>query len=228
MQKSKSLFFVAVAIASVAMLTGDCSAQCNTCNQAPAVSFGYPSSSGGCNSCRGGGCSLGSGELRSRLEQTKQINARTAARNAAWPKPFACADRQLYHQMWRPMVDQGYQEQCLIGAAHFDPETGKLNRFGQTAVAAIMQNMPMAHKEVFLHKSHDQQVNDLRMASVKDTINTFYASSGPARVAYSNLPPVSIRGEQAAAIYQKALEGMPAPVIPVGSGGSVAAAVGGQ
>ncbi len=224
MTKFKPLFLVAVAVASITMLAGETWAQCSSCNQAPA--FGYPSSGG----CGGGGCGAGGlaglkGDIKARHAQTRAINARITARNEAWPKPFACNTRQLYHRMWSPMVEQGYQEQCTLGHVHFDPETNKLNQFGVTQVAAIMRNMPLEHKKVFLHKVNVERVNDKRMSSVRDTINTYYSFAGPARVAFTNHPPVVIRGDKAGGIITKAVEGAPSPIIPVGTGDSVSDAV---
>ena len=226
MTKFKPLFLVAVVVASITMLAGETWAQCSSCNQAPA--FGYPARGG----CGGGGCGGGGGglaafkgDLKARHAQTKAINSRIAARNEAWPKPFACNTRQLYHQIWTPMVEKGYQEQCTLGQVHFNPETNQLNKFGVTQVAAIMRNMPLEHKKVFLHKVNVERVNDKRMSSVRDTINTYYSFAGPARVAFTDQPPVVIRGDAAGGIITKAIEGAPSPIIPVGSGGSVSDAV---
>ena len=45
----------------------------------------------------------------------QQIAEQVAARNNAWPKPFNCADRQLYFSIWEPMIDSGFERNALLG-----------------------------------------------------------------------------------------------------------------
>jgi hypothetical protein len=247
MTKIKPTFFLGLAVASL-MLVGQTNAQecsscdsCSSCSQAGSYQtgggayqtvFGYPTQGGcqgGCGGrtgCLGGGCSGRFAELRARHQQTAEINDRTAKRNEAWPKPFNCASRQLYFRMWENMIDQGFEEQCVLSAVHFDAETNELNRHGRHTVAGIMQNMPTARKHVFINQDVDRQLNDARMASVKETINTFYGTMGPAQVSFSTKLPSSIRGPQAERIQNQFISGMPAPIIPISSGEGVSAAVG--
>ena len=190
---------------------GTCHAQnCSSCSS----DFGYPSS---VSDCGCGGC--GSGRNHPKIESMKALNHKVCARNDAWPKPFNCADRQLYFAMWQPMIDQGFEEQCVLTSVHFDPETHELNNFGITTVQGIMQNMPTSRKKVFVNRDVDQSISQARLNNVNNVVKTYYNQVAPnAEVAYSNLMPSSIRGPRAETINQLFIQGAPAPIIPISSG----------
>ena len=150
--------------------------------------------------------------------KAKEHAATVTARNSAWPKPFDCADRQLYTSMWAPMIDKGFEEQCVLTTNHFDPITGKLNTFGNHTVAGIMNNMPQARRTVFIHRDTDAELNQQRMKMVKQTINTFYGTDKLAKIEFSNELPVKLRGAEAEKITELWYAGKPAPIIPIASG----------
>ncbi|MCP4095598.1 MAG: hypothetical protein GY880_32815 [Planctomycetaceae bacterium] len=166
--------------------------------------------------------SFGNGKHMQRWKKVhakaKEHAATVTARNNAWPKPFDCADRQLYTSMWTPMIDKGFEEQCVLTSNHFDPITGKLNTFGNHTVAGIMNNMPQARRTVFIHRDTDNQLNQKRMNMVKETINTFYGTNKLARIEFSNELPVKLRGAEAEKITELWYAGKPAPIIPIASG----------
>jgi hypothetical protein len=124
------------------------------------------------------------------------------------------------------MIDQGFEEQCVLNAAHFETGTNELNKFGQYTIAGIMQNMPTTRREVFIHRDADDVANQARMTAVKDTIETFYSQMGPAKVAFSSKMPVTLRGETAAGIFALSSENQATPVIPISSGDTVSSSVG--
>lgn len=245
MSKIKSLFIVTAAVTGVIWISGECWGQggngINPVSSVVETASGNPANSGvyssvfdgtcgttGCSQCGGG---LGEGArmqgLKDRYAHAEKNCARVIARNEAWPMPFNCADRQLYFAFWEPMIDQGFEEQCVLNSTHFDPETGKLNSFGNHTVAGIMQNMPSTRRKVFIHREADVQTNSSRMAAVKDTLNTFYDQSGPAIVEFSSKLPVTLRGGKADAISRLWFENQPTPIIPISSGAqSVGASVG--
>lgn len=247
MSKVKSILMVAVAVTG-ATLASSCFGQgCQTCqssNQvfgfAPPVHQSVPMAATCNGSCGGGqvyagstggcgaaGCKGGQffSELQARKAHARMIHDRTMARNGAWPKPFDCADRQLYFQIWEPMIDQGFEEQCVLTSAHFNAETNQLNKFGQHAVAGIMQNMPSTRRTVFINRDTDMQVSEIRRQAVRETINTFYSQGGPAQVAFSQKRPVTTSGLKGELIQREWLGSMPAPAIPVSVGQTVSASV---
>jgi hypothetical protein len=243
MSKTKSLFIVAVAVSGIMMISGECWAQ-GFASYGPATSvvegsLSYPAGAlyksfdnGADYGEQGAACPGRSGnhprwqELKSKYAHAEKNCARVIARNEAWPMPFNCASRQLYFTFWEPMIDQGFEEQCVLTSAHFDDETGELNSFGTHTVAGIMQNMPSARRKVFIHRDVDVEANEARLAAVKKTINTFYGQSGPAMVEFSTKLPVKLRGSTAETIFQLSNENRPNPVIPISTVGSVNSSVG--
>jgi hypothetical protein len=205
MLKTKTLI-VAAAVAALAS-TSVFAQECTSCN-----SFGYPSQSGY--------DTYGNPQTGTRkLDHWKSINHKVMARNDAWPKPFDCADRQVYFSIWNPMIENGFEEQCILMAAHFDPKTNELNRFGLHTVAGIMQNMPSTHKHVFVNQDTDTNVTQARLRSVEKIVDTFYGSIAPnAKVAVSSKLPSSIRGIRAETINTLFIDGAPSPIIPISSG----------
>jgi hypothetical protein len=203
MFKKYSLICVA---ASVVMISHAVEAQqCSTCMD----TFGYPTQS-----------SHGAaGSRHERWDALKAENAKSTARNDAWPKPFACADRQLFHEIWMPMINEGFEEQCVLNEAHFDAQTNELNAFGMHAVAGIMQNMPTHRKHEIVSRDTDDDVTQARLSSVQSTVQTFYGQLNPtAQVTLSNKQPSAISGVRAESISSKYVAGQPVPSIPISSG----------
>lgn len=232
MFKTNPIFYVVAAIVGLVMMADHSMAQgCASCGSAASVESGCADCvAGGFNGHRG--YQLGRNgdhpkidEFKAKWKHHKALNHKIAARNDAWPKPFDCADRQLYFAIWEPMIDQGFEDQCVLTSVHFDEKTNELNRFGQHTVAGIMQTMPSTRKRVFIHRGGDEIVNDARLAAVTDTINLFYSETGPARVAFSSKLPIAIRGANADAITRLAIEGMQLPIIPVAAVGSISSSV---
>jgi len=201
-------------------------APCDTCaGAAPTVAY----SAGGFHHLARGGHHGGLfSELKAKCRHQQAINNRIEARNAAWPKPFACADRQLYFSFFDPMINRGHEEQCVLTSAHFDSESNELNQFGQTAVAGIMQNMPSNRRQVFLNRDANNQISLARKENVEQTIRTFYGNSGPPRVAFSDKRPNTTTGNKGAWIADNWLNNQATPAIPVSVGGGVAGAVSGN
>ncbi len=52
--------------------------------------------------------------------------------NAMWPYPYVCPERVWAHAPFDVMVVNGWRRQNLLGAHHFDPQTGKLTRAGNS------------------------------------------------------------------------------------------------
>jgi hypothetical protein len=174
---------------------------------------------GACSSCgdTSGHCNCRT-QIKQHWQHSKEINAKVCARNRAWPKPFDCADRQLYFSIWEPMIDAGFEKHCTLTDAHFDPETGELNKYGQSAIAGIMQNMPRHRKTVFIHRDIDQQVSDQKMNVVRETIQTWYGPEAATSIAFTDKMPTRTSGSQTETINRLYNEGTPPPLLPVATG----------
>ena len=78
---------------------------------------------------------------RDRCQHLKEINQLVSQRNVAWPKPFTCADRQLYFKTWEPMLDTGWRASCIFTDRHFVAGTADLNQAGQMKMSAIRRQV---------------------------------------------------------------------------------------
>jgi hypothetical protein len=186
---------------------------------------GYASYSGtgdasqGCSSCgdASGNCTCAK-QIKEHWAHTKEINAKVCARNRAWPKPFDCADRQLYFSIWEPMIDAGFEKHCTLTEAHFDPETGDLNKYGQTAIAGIMQNMPRQRRTIFIHRDIDQQSSDQKMNVVRETVQTWYGPEAATSIAFTDKMPTRSSASRIETINRLYNDGTPPPLLPVATG----------
>lgn len=214
---STYMMMAAVAVVSsnfsVAQDCGSC-ASCSSGGYAADSNFSYPGASCGCGG-RGGRMA----HHREKLDAMRAESAKITARNDAWPKPFACADRQVYHDIFSPMIDQGFEEQCCLSNEHFDASTNELNQFGVSTVAGIMQNMPSNHKHVFIHRDSDQDISQARLNSVNSMVRMMYGQMAPnAQVAFSNKQPSSVPGVRAETITNLFNANTPKPIIPISQG----------
>lgn len=194
-------------------------AQCNSCGTSD-VAFGYPG--GNCATCSTGG-GFGGGHhqrgeyLKAKLDHAIAYDEKVSARNRAWPKPFTCADRQVYSAIWRPMLDAGFADQTTVSATHFGDD-GKLTRYGKQQIAGIMRNMPQHRKVVYVQRDGDEATTLARYNQVQEVVTMFYGQSG--RVALTDRNPINQQGLRAEATTNAYYGALPVPNIPVSDGSS--------
>lgn len=181
-------------------------------------SGGCGASGGGCGGKLCGGLGGHKANFQAWSAHVKEINRITTARNAAWPKPFQCADRQLYFEFWRPMLQSGINANCLLSDHHFNPQTGELNAGGKSRLRSIAQNNPIGHKAVLIQNTGDQMLNSQRQTYVQQVVNDFYGGTGFSQVAVSNSFPVRGSGQRIENVNRLGAEALAPPVIPVASG----------
>lgn len=198
-------------------------------------SFSYPidatqQCSGGCqDGCGhvGGrfGANIGNGALKAKIDHHNRLAEKVRAREDAWPKPFACWDKRAYHSIWEPMLTTGFNQSYVLGNEFFNDDN-TLSRIGISRVANIMQYMPQSKRVVMIQEASDQAVNKARMENVKFTIDTYYAQLGTAKIDLTRHAPSFGH----ASVLQSRLENrrvsLDAPIIRIGTGGSVAQEVG--
>ena len=232
MMKNMTSTMAALAVAAIFSLSNQASAQnCSSC--ASGDGFGFPVASQSGTSCSGGGCrlrgSLGHGgghfqEFKNKMDHYAVLNAKIAARNDAWPKPFACLDKRDYYGIWSTMLDAGTETQCVLDGDFFG-EANDLNRIGIDRVRGIMTNMPSADRTVFVHRTNNEAVDNARIAAIRNTIDTYYGHLGAADIKLSDNLPRSISGLQVQQYSTLRAENLAAPIIQVGDGDSVANSV---
>ena len=229
--KSIMLCATVATLASFSMQNQVVGQGCSTCGGAP--TFGFPAhkgcGAGGCGSkgCGAGGCGLGDGHLRESIHEGLERSALIAARNDAWPKPFNCADRRVYENVWGKYIDAGYERQTVLSSTHFDSETGELNDFGRTIVSGLLQNMPESRKGLFVHRDGDADRSQQRMDNLREYIQYNYGQNTASRVAFSNELPMRGSGLRVERLQSLEFEATPVPIIPIASGTtSVTAGIG--
>jgi len=216
MSKQILMVVAAVAVFSFAFASEQANAQ---------GAFGFPS---GVSECSTGACgnvsygaqqrALGKNQLSARFRATQDQNEKIYARNAAWPKPFACASRQHYHNSWRAMFDAGWEDQCILTSVHFDDE-GELTAYGKNQISGMMMNMPRARRTIFIQELANSEDTRARVAKVEDVIQTWYSQRG-GMVQVSARTAVTMSGVVAVGITEKSLNSAPAPIIPIADGSS--------
>lgn len=223
MIKKRILICAVVAVFGFTISLDSASAQCTSCDSGGS-NFSFPTVSpivggGHLGANRLGNNRLGNGQLKYQFEQQQAINQKIAARNAAWPKPFTCADRQLYHNVWNPMINAGWEDQCILTETHFDPETGELTRYGVQQIGGMMMNMPQNRRVVFVQECVNGEQTEQRVAKVRDVVSTYYSQRGGV-VQVSTRTPATQNGPYAERISILAGESTPNPIIPIASGTS--------
>lgn len=198
--------------------------------QSGGCSFGYPGGSGGgCSSC---GCGLGgklaggiggrlghhNGPLRQHASHLMDIHRRDYARNQAWPKPFDCADRQLYFSIWNPMLESGSRWNCIFTAGHFDNDTNSLNDAGISKLRDIYRNNPIGEKIALIQTGGNHGVADARLQSLRSTIDKYYGSGSFTEVAMATEFPSTFQGRRVETLNRIYQDQTAPPLIPVASG----------
>lgn len=231
----KTILFALAAFAAItfAGLSGQAVAQdCSSCGPAPSISsFGFPSAPAA--GCGRAGCRSGHGhgqfkqhihEFKQQLDHTAAINAKIAARNDAWPLPFACADKRDYYHIWNTMLSSGSETQAVLDGNYFT-DTNHLNRVGIDRVAGIVLNMPSSERTVYVNRGPDQSVNQARIESIQNTVSTYYGHIAGVSVQLSNHLPDSDSASAVLNMQTIRNTQLPAAIIPVGDGESVTQAV---
>lgn len=166
-----------------------------------------------CNACDGGNCGARQGvgsELYDYLETGRQANV-------MWPYPYICPDRVWAHAPFDAMVDNGWRRQNLLGAHHFNPETGQLTRAGQLKVEWILTQTPPNRRQVFVERSIDTEVTEARMAAAQTFASSLHLEGGEAVVqeTYARSPsrPASMVDSE----HTSFVENRKPAVLPTGS-----------
>jgi len=233
MSQSISVLKYCAAVVVAVLMAGVSLAQCDTCGSE--ASFGYPGSA--CAACSTGqGNFIGTGGrvgrgghahfevLKAQIAHAQEIDARVSARNEAWPKPFACADRNLYSSYWAPITRAGFADQNTLTSIHFG-EDGKLTKYAQHQIGGVLRNMPQKYKTVYVQRDKDEATSMARLNHVQSLVSTWYGQNG--RVAFSDRNPIIQNGTRAENISNGYHAAMAPPVIPVSDGqSSIASAVG--
>jgi hypothetical protein len=146
--------------------------------------------------------------------------------NKQWPWPYVCPDRIAVREPFCIMVNNGWRRENLLGAHHFNPDTNQLTSAGQLRVQWIMTQAPPDHRNIFVERAFEADINSQRMASVRDYATKVSIDGREPQIAQTT---IQFEGRPAAVVDMtntKFLQAMPAPVLPAApaaSSGSSAA-----
>lgn len=221
---------------------------CASCSGAPALAapvsgfssggfvdgggFGY--ATGGCESghcgggCAGGGCLAGGGhgDVRAQFQQLRAQSEKIRARNAAWPKPFACADRQAFYGVFARQQQAGYVQCSTLVDYHFNLETGELNPLGQAVVQGLMKNGTPEYRQLYIYNGQSELDVQTKMQAVNSVVEQWYG--GSVQVAQTDVWPYVGNGLRRETTNTLAAEITPPPQIeiPTGTGNTSDISVG--
>lgn len=157
-------------------------------------------------------------KTRAHLDHLGAIHDVGSARNKAWPKPFACADRQRLFAMWDQMLDQGWRAGCIFTNDHFVADSEQLNEAGQAKLAGIMKNNAIGQKAFYVQRTENGDLSRQRLATLRTTVEQWYGLDQVTEIAFTDHFPTPGAGLRVEIINQLNQEETPAPVIPVASG----------
>jgi len=156
-------------------------------------------------------------EFCDHVAHLREINRVVSNRNQAWPKPFACADRQLYFQMWDPMLETGWKSACVFSQRHFVGETAELNQAGRMKIAAIMRNFPIGQKAFLLEPGQSRGLLEERLAALKNTVENLYGLEQVAEIGVADVVPLKGSGSACEKISEAYQASLPGSLLPSSS-----------
>ena len=214
----KTVLAIPVAMAIVVTTSSITQAQCTGCS-----SGRWPT---GCSSCAGGGSALAG--ARANFDQFKADFELVTNRNAAWPKPFSCWDKDVYYTVFNQQYSAGSQVAHTLSSQYFDSNTNELNRAGEARVAWIMQNSPASDRSIFVFEDTTGPALEQRLAAVRDVVDRWYGHFGEVLIAATRVAPNAIPATYQQTIMQQYSSAQPQPVIPIQAGSGINQAVGGN
>jgi hypothetical protein len=134
--------------------------------------------------------------------------------NKQWPWPYVCPDRIAVREPFCIMINNGWRRENLLGAHHFNPDTNQLTPAGQLRVQWIMTQAPPDHRNIFVERALEANVNEQRMASIRDFAHKVSIDGREPQIAQTT---IQFEGRPASVVDMtntKFLQAMPAPALP--------------
>lgn len=131
-----------------------------------------------------------------------------------WPYPYNEQDRCIVRIFEEAQVAEGWKKSTTLYDYHFDPESQELNRAGRQQLLWILQHAHEHRRAAYVQASTEKRINDIRLASVNESLVEFVGSPETLPVMLDITSPV-FRPAHEVDLYQKAwIEGMIPPHIP--------------
>lgn len=98
--------------------------------------------------------------------------------NHYWPYPQNCDDRFMVNANLQQQTANGWVEGTTLYDQDFDPQTNRLSNAGHIHLRWIMLHSPPQYRNVYVASGLDQELNQVRLASVQAATMDFCAA-GP-------------------------------------------------
>ncbi len=93
--------------------------------------------------------------------------ARDFKRRNCWPEPFIYSERDMYRQTMSIQVSAGWERQNLLSEFHFMPGGNELTEAGRIQAQWIINEVPDAHRQIYVHRGATPQETAIRMQTVQ-------------------------------------------------------------
>ncbi len=131
-----------------------------------------------------------------------------------WPHPYNKQDECIVRVFEEAQIAEGWKNATTLYNYHFDPHTQQLTKSGQEHLLWILQHAHEQRRVAYVQASTEKSINDLRLASVNNSVEELLGHTDSLSVMLHVTSPV-FRPAREVDTYQKAwLEGMAAPHIP--------------
>lgn len=165
--------------------------------------------------------------MRPRPSGPKQHWSHTYHATHHWPLPYVCQDRQYVRDVFAMQAAKGWADETTLSEYHFDPESHELSVPGRQHLNWILNIAPGEHRNVHLQESANQNVNQMRLASLQQAISELSMGDAAPHVQWRRGAPLSRPASQVRQIQAMDMSNLPAPVIGGAGGGGAAGGGGG-
>lgn len=144
-----------------------------------------------------GGSSFGSNGDESFAQRFR----RDYYRNKMWPYPFRAQDAQAILSIFDAQRNKGWQLHNTIGAAMYEPTSGRLTETGIAHLRWIVAQAPQARRVVFILKASSQQETAARVEQTQLAISQLVPTGA--------LPELYLTNQEApgsSGIYQTSIQ----------------------
>jgi hypothetical protein len=140
-------------------------------------------------------------------------------RNNCWPKPFIYPDRKAAFAPMVVMADNGWRRNNLVGAHHFTPDGGELNRSGELMVQWVLTQAPAHRRHVFVARGEDPEQTGQRIEAVQKYAS-FIVPEGGFNLVDTHIMPEGLSAIDVDWGILKFRENAPLPMLPKSTAGT--------
>ncbi len=133
-------------------------------------------------------------------------------RRNCWPEPFVTWDRASTLEPFSAMVNNGWQQQNLLGDHHFREGTTELTEAGRLKVRWIVLEGPEQHRVIYVHRTLSEPETAQRVAAVQRCAAEY--RNPMAQIIPTDLSPQGWPAERIDTLNRKLQATVPEPRLP--------------